>query len=110
MSWRAVEPVLGKKRLDDITPELIERFKSTRRAAGRGNVTINRDVAFLKHVYTMAMRWKLIDHNPVKEVVMLTEGKRERYLTKEESTRLFDVCPPYLLDLVLVALHTVCRP
>lgn len=110
MSWRAVEPHLGRKRLDEITPDLIERFKATRRQSGLSNVTINRDVAFLKHFFTMAITWELVTVNPVKAVGMLQEGKRTRYLSEAEATRLLQACPPYLLDLVIAAIHTGCRP
>jgi integrase len=85
-------------------------FRAARRDEGRSNVTINRDLAFLKHFFTMAIKWELVGGNPVKDVVMLKEGKRTRYLTKEESVRLLNACEPYLQDLVIAAIHTGCRP
>jgi integrase len=110
MAWRAVKPILGHVRLDAITAERVETSKEKRRDMGRSNVTINRELAFLKHFFTMAMRWKQATSNPVKEVSMLKEGKRTRYLTEKEHSRLLEGCPRHLKQLVIAAIHTGCRP
>ena len=46
MAFRALKPFFGGKRLTDITPLLIERYKRVRKEQGRSEVTINRALAF----------------------------------------------------------------
>src|SRR5215468_449646 len=56
-SWRAIQPVFGSKRLAEIAPFDIERYRRQRKQGGKSDVTINRELAFLRHLYTMAITW-----------------------------------------------------
>jgi hypothetical protein len=58
MAYRAFKPLFGGKRLSDITPFLLERYKRTRKEAGRSPAGINRELAFLKNLFTMAIAWE----------------------------------------------------
>src|SRR5262249_104667 len=42
-SWRTIQPVLGSKRLADISPFDIERYRRQRKQDGKSDVTINRE-------------------------------------------------------------------
>src|SRR5438445_158290 len=44
-SWHAVQPVLGTKRLDELSPVDLERYRRQRKQAERSEVTINRELA-----------------------------------------------------------------
>jgi len=109
-SYRTLKPVFGPLRLSDITPFLIEQYKEQRRTAGRSAVTINRELGFLQHLFTMAITWGKTTENPVKRVRRLREPQtRLHVLTGDEERQLLAACNPHLKPLVLVALHTGCR-
>ncbi|HYG10921.1 MAG TPA: site-specific integrase, partial [Pyrinomonadaceae bacterium] len=80
------------KTLAQVSPLLIEKFKSERRksitARGgtRSPASVNRELELLSRIFTMAMKQKLVDKNPCREVQLLTmDNKRTRYLTDEEE-------------------------
>src|SRR5215475_6383524 len=96
-SWHAIQPVLGTKRLDEITPFDLERYRRDRKQAGKTDVTINRELAFLRHLYTMAITWGKTTENPVKKVRFARENNgRIRMLSHEEEARLLPYCGPQL--------------
>jgi integrase len=110
MAYRAIKPLFGGKRLSDITPFLLERYKRTRKEEGLSPVTINRELAFLKNLFTMAIAWGKAEENPMKAVKTFREDNgRIRFLTEEEETRLLPHCGPNLKPLVVTALHTGFR-
>jgi integrase len=110
ISWRAVQPVLGTKRLTDIAPFDLERYRRTRKQAGKSDATINRELAFLRHVYSMAVTWGKAAENPVKKVRFAREDNgRVRMLSPEEEVQLLANCGPQLKPLVIAALHTGFR-
>ncbi len=57
-------PILGRKRLDRIKPEDIQRLKSER--PDLSNVTVNQMLAMLSSVFNVAVEWEIIDKVPVK--------------------------------------------
>jgi integrase len=109
-SWHAIQPILGGKRLDEISPFDLERYRRQRKQMERSDVTINRELAFLRHLYTIAITWDKATENPVKKVRFARENNgRIRMLSLEEETRLLAYCGPQLRPLVLTALHTGFR-
>src|SRR6266704_2984921 len=54
MAFQALKPFFAGHRLADISPFLIEKYKRSRKEQGRSEVTINRELAFLKNLFTMA--------------------------------------------------------
>lgn len=110
MAFQALKLFFGGHRLADINPFLIEKYKRSRKEQGRSEVTINRELAFLKNLFTMAMKWGKASENPVSQVRFFREDNgRTRFLTEEEETRLLACCHPYLQPLVITALHTGFR-
>jgi integrase len=110
ISWRAIQPVFGSKRLEEISPFDLERYRRHRKQAGRNDVTINRELAFLRNLYTMAITWGKATDNPVKKVRFAREDNgRIRMLSPDEETRLLAHCGSQLKPLVLAALHTGFR-
>ena len=49
-----MQTVLGSMRLAEISHFDLERYRRQRKQAGMSDVTINRELAFLRHLYTMA--------------------------------------------------------
>jgi integrase len=110
MAYRAMKPFFGGKRLADITPLLIERYKRMRKEQGRSEVTINRELAFLKNLFTQAIAWGKAAENPVKQVRLFREDNaRTRFLTEEEEAHLLASCNDQLKPLVITALQTGFR-
>jgi integrase len=73
--------------------------------------TVNREFAFLKHVYNIAIRDGKTNSNPVAKLKMLRESSgRVRYLSDEEEARLMKVLPAAKdRDRVTVLLQTGFR-
>ena len=74
---------------------------------------INKIITILKHMFTKALDWELIDEEILKKVrkVKLLKGeiKRLRYLSDEEADRLISNCEPYLKPVIVMALNTGMR-
>lgn len=72
--------------------------------------TVNREIACLKHIFTKAVEWKVLDNNPLRGAKIFKEtGRRLRYLTPEECKALLDACSPTMKHIVTLALHTGMR-
>jgi integrase len=86
-------PVLGKKRLDEITRKDIIDLIHSLRAKGYKPGTCNRTLVLLRYAFKLAIRWEIpgIQKNPTKDVPLLNdqEGKLDRFLSQEEAQRLF---------------------
>jgi integrase len=109
-AYRALYPTFGHQRLADISPLDIERYKRQRQGTGVSGVTINRELALLKNVFSKAIEWEKVIDNPVKKVRLFREDNaRTRFLTDEEETTLLAWCGPQLKPLVITAMHTGFR-
>jgi len=78
------------KPLLEITPLLIEPWRTKRLNEGISNVTLNRNIATLKSVMTKATEWEFIKENPLKKLKLfkIDRSPKVRYLSLEEETRL----------------------
>jgi len=65
---RHVLPRLGSTRLQDLTPEVIERYRAELEAADVGLPTVQRALVLLQGVLQRAVDWRRIGQNPVKAV------------------------------------------
>jgi integrase len=102
-------PFFGHRNLGDITSFLIENYKQQRVAKVKP-ATVNREIALLKHMFNMAIRWGKADANPMKDVRLFREDNiQERVLSQDEITRILDSCSDYYRPVVLTALHTGMR-
>lgn len=96
-----LSPYLSGYTLDKITPQMIEHFKKERIASGVKNTTINRDLATIKRLFSLAeTEWvtaegqPYIEVNRIRKVKLLSEkeNKRTRYLSEAEIDRLLWAC------------------
>lgn len=111
-SLKALAESFGDRYLSEITPELIEAHKE-RRLQAVAPASVNKELATLKHLYSLAMKWKYVSRNPVKEVKLLKEPPgRLRYLLPEQDFRLLHACAlhsPILKTIMVCARHTGMR-
>ena len=89
-------------------PALLEQFQTDKLNAGHKPATVNRYLATLKHMFSKAFEWEMIDDSvlaKVRKVKQLEENNRRlRYLTPEECKNLVNACCDYLKTIVEFAL------
>ena len=98
--------------LREITPLMIEQFRSSRLNAGNKKSTTNRFVTLLKRVLNVAKEEGFLEQNPATKIKPFPESDtvKERILTEEEETRLKKVCAPHIKSILTVALNSGMRP
>ena len=75
-----------------------------------GDIDVNRDLQFLKHVFYVAMKDGLCERNPVRDVRLFKENnQRVRLLTEDEEARLREFIDDSDWPMVAVAIHTGLR-
>lgn len=104
-----------------ISSSMISRLKDqllaepTTRGDRRAPATANRYLAALSRAFTFAVNeWGWLRENPLRKVSRYREdGARDRFLTKEEISRLLSVCKasksPHLYPITLLALSSGAR-
>jgi integrase len=107
-----LEPRFGDKRLDEITAEGISAFKQERLRQGRKGTTINRDLAVLRRILSLAMKDGLIESSPfaTRRVEFLPENRCERVISFTEEKRYLAKACPLLRDVATVMLEMGLRP
>ncbi len=101
------------KKLIDFNYRTIEYFQSFLLNKGLKATYINKIITVLKHMFSKALDWELMNEDTLKKVrkVKLLKGeiKRLRYLSDDEADRLLLNCDSYLKPIVVMALHTGMR-
>lgn len=126
---RALEPVFGKLTLDKITLKMVEEYRDQRTMAVK-NPTVNREIATIKRLFNLSLKWGYLEilkpKNDPRLVERLPEKSRERFLNEDEAKRLLKACRegglykdgdkvrtmkpnPHLYIAVLTALETGLR-
>ncbi|MFC2170245.1 tyrosine-type recombinase/integrase [Acidobacteriota bacterium] len=101
---------MGKFDLQEISPLVIEKYKSKRLKEGKKPATVNRELSVLKRAFNLAIDWKMNEENPVQKVKYLRQPEpRERILNEEEEEKLFKASSEHLKPIILIALHTGMR-
>lgn len=112
---------LGAVPVAQCTPAVVAALRDklaagqTSRRRARSPATVNRYLARLSHVFTVACKeWGWAEDNPVRRVSRLREAAgRTRFLSDQERTALLDACEvspcPYLHLIVVLALSTGAR-
>ena len=115
-SWERDRVILGHlmphfkgMALSKINPKHIEDYKRTRLKRVRP-VTINRELALLKYMFSLARKWKYTNENPVKEVKFFQETQYiMRVLNETEIKRLVNATEGYPRAIIILALNTAMR-
>ncbi len=77
---------------------------------GGANGTITRELACLKRMYNLAIKWGDAKKNPVNEVSFLEEPPgRNKFLSQEEASIFQNSCAEHLKPIVMTALNTGMR-
>src|SRR5260370_42347711 len=110
--FRDLEPVFGRKYLDEITPEMIRGFKEARLEQQRSPATINHDLSCLRQILSIAVKDELMQKSPFfgGRVEFLHEKGRERTLSFDEERRYLKSAAPVLRDVAIIMLEMGLRP
>ena len=104
LSTRTLLRFFKGKSLSAIKPADIGDYIVFRRIEGVSHATINRELACLKHMYTLAIDWENATKNPVLRVKLLKEPPgRTKFLSQEESQKLIFHCADHLKPIVITA-------
>ena len=115
---------LGDYLLSDISTSVLSEARNSLRQetiqkgktkTKRSNATVNRYMAALSHVFSVAVReWEWIEDSPIKKIKRLKEDRgRTRFLNDNERERLLNACKEFeneaLYLIVVLALSTGAR-
>jgi len=110
-----LKPFFGTMRLDTITSFTVDRYKKRRINAGAAKATINRELATLSHLFSVAVdrEVKWLDRRPC-EIEMYEEGSgRRTALTDEQSDTLMRAgaasADPYCWLFIAFGMNTAMR-
>jgi len=100
----------GNRHLSQISLLLIEKYRLERKAKVSES-TINRELACLKTILSVAIDWnKLVASFPLKKIELTKENNtRTRVLSPGEETRLMAEATPHLRPMITLALNTGMR-
>jgi integrase len=106
-------PFFGQKALSKIGSFDVERFKKKRTEEGASPATINRELAVLSHMLSMAVEWGWLTHRPAKINRFKEDKGRLVYLTIEQCARVLEAAKadisPHVYPYCLISLSTSMR-
>jgi integrase len=108
---RNLLPVFGLKSLDEIAPAMIQEFKEARLQAGRAGATVNRDLATLRRIFSIALKLDVVRGTPfaARRVEFCKESARERVLTFTEELNYLSKATQPLRDVATLIVETGLR-
>ena len=108
-SLRFLVPHFGRFFLDDISPILIEKYKLNRKSVVSAR-TVNIELALLKSMFNLAIKWDRCQTNPVRLVNFYKEEPfKIKVLKKEEERKLLEASSDHLKPILITALNTGMR-
>jgi integrase len=91
---------------------LVEQYQTDLINAGLKNASINKIMNVLRHMFSEAADWEMVEPEVLKrirKVKLFKEDTRLRYISKEECRILLDRCECHLKPLVITALNSGMR-
>src|SRR5262249_54130276 len=87
---RYLAPFFADQRLDSLTTFTIDRYRKRRRDSGAAVGTMNREIATLSHLLSMAVEWRWIKSKPCKIRQQEETGGRIIALMADQSRALME--------------------
>jgi len=87
------------------------RQKPTR-GGDRANATVNREMSCLRHIFTKAVEWEMVETSPFDKggsLQLKENNTRLRFLSEDEIDRLLAECPKHVRRIVDCAINTGMR-
>jgi len=86
---RRIVCLWGKMKISEITRDDVTSFQDRLMADGLQPGSVNRYMALVKFIFSLAEKWEIIEKSPARGVSKLADNNhKERYLSREETTRL----------------------
>jgi integrase len=105
--------VFGNLPLRNFSTKLIEQYQTEKLQIGNRPATVNRHLALIKHMFTKAVEWDMVEDEALKRVrrvkLLQENNRRLRFLSKEECRELINACSPEIKPIVITALNTGMR-
>lgn len=111
LRMRHFDKEFEEKTIQEITLWDIEKWKAKRKEKVQP-VTINRELALIKHFFSRAVEWGKIKESPAKKVKTLKlkgSDKRVKFLMPDEVQILISSCAGNIKAVVIIALNTGLR-
>jgi integrase len=116
ISGRLLKKYFGRMLIGEINAYEIKEWRqwrlqhTTNRNTPVKKATVNRDLAFLKTMFNMAVQWGWLRENPAKKIKLLRgEEKRLRILDKDEISKLIKNASEHLKPILITAVSTGMR-
>jgi integrase len=115
VSLKPLQGFFGDEFISEINPFLIEKYKQKRKEDEVSVRTINIELACLRHMFNMAMKWGKVQKNPVREIKLFKEPEgKDRILSADEEIRLLEVAraskkAPHLEPIIITGIKTGMR-
>lgn len=75
-----------------------------------GPATVNRELACLRNMFELAIKYRLANKNPVKRVEFYKETRHDyKILNRNETSELIKAAPAYLKSIIILTLQTGIR-
>jgi integrase len=110
-TWERYLTEHGIAKLKDITPLVVEGFKSQILAKGDSPVTFNRYLELLKAALNKAVEWELLRENRLRGFKKLKSDRcrQVRFLTEEEIQLVLKQADEFMRRVILILLYTGLR-
>jgi integrase len=110
-TWERYLASCGVSRLKEITPLIVEGWKSQVLAKGDSPVTFNRYLELLKAALNKAVEWSLLRDNRLKSFKKLKSDRTRqvRFLTREEIQFVLEEADEFMRRVILILLYTGLR-
>jgi integrase len=103
----------GSLSLRRFNTAIVEQLQTDLMNRGLKNSSCNKVLNVLKHMFTKAVEWEMVESETLKRIrkvkLLRDDGKRLRYLSKEECQALVNACDNHPKSIVITALNTGMR-